>query len=103
MIVCVHEDRAEYLVGLKLTVLSLVRYCPDLPVLISCPCPPDSFRHWVGTLPNVQLLTDPNLARLSWNVKPTILLHCLNEGHRNVIWIDADILINRDFRPRLGR
>lgn len=102
MIVCVHEDRAEYLVGLKLTVLSLVRYCPDLPILISCPRPPDSFRQWAGTLPNVQLLTDPNLAGLSWNVKPTILLRCLNEGHRDVIWIDADILINRDFRPRLA-
>lgn len=102
MIVCVHEDRVEYLVGLKLTVLSLIRYCPDLPILISCPRSPDSFRQWAGTLPNVQLLTDPTLAGLSWNVKPTILLRCLNEGHRDVIWIDADILINQDFRPRLA-
>jgi len=101
-IVCVHEDRAEYLIGLKLTVLSLARHCPDLPVIVSCPHPPDSFRRWVATLPNAQLLADPNLAGLSWNVKPTILLQCLNEGHRDVIWIDADILINRDFRPRLA-
>jgi hypothetical protein len=102
MIVCVHEDRPEYLIGLKLTVLSLTRHCPDLPVIISCPHPPDTFRQWVATLSNAQLMADPNLAGLSWNVKPTILLKCLNEGHRDVIWIDTDILVNQDFRPRLG-
>lgn len=102
MIVCVHEDRADYLIGLKLTVLSLARHCPDLPVIISCPHPPDAFRHWVATLPNAQLMADPNLAGLSWNVKPTILLRCLEEGHRDVIWIDTDIIVNRDFRPRLA-
>jgi hypothetical protein len=102
MIVCVHEDRAEYLVGLKLTVLSLVRHCPDLPIIISCPHPPDSFRSWVAALPNTQLMADPNLAGLSWNVKPTLLLRCLNEGHHDVIWIDTDILIDRDFRSRLA-
>src|SRR5690348_12484723 len=102
MIVCVHEDRPEYLIGLKLTVLSLTRHCPDLPVIISCPHPPDTFRQWVATLSNTQLMADPNLAGLSWNVKPTILLKCLNEGHHDVIWIDTDILVNQDFRPRLG-
>ena len=102
MIVCVHEDRAEYLIGLKLTVLSLAHHCPDLPILISCPYPPDSFRHWVSALPNAQLLTDPALAGFGWNVKPKILLHCLSEGHREVIWIDTDILVSRDFRPRFA-
>ncbi len=102
-IVCVHEDRAEYLVGLKLTVLSLARYCPDLPVIISCPHPPDSFRDWVAALPNAQLLSDPTLGGLSWNVKPKVLLRCLAEGHRDVIWIDTDILVCQDFRPHFAQ
>lgn len=102
MIVCVHEDRAEHLVGLKLTVLSLTHHARDLPVIISCPHPPDAFRDWVATLPNAQLISDPNLCGLSWNIKPKILLRCLDEGHRDVIWLDTDILINRDFRPRLA-
>lgn len=102
MIVCVHEDRADFLIGLKLTVLSLAHHCPDLPVIISCPHPSESFRHWVARLPNAQLIADPALAGLSWNVKPKILLRCLEEGHRDVIWLDTDILVERDFRPRLA-
>lgn len=102
MIVCVHEDRAEYLTGLKLTVLSLVRHCPDLSVIVSCPYPSNAFRDWVAALPNAQLISDPALAGLSWNVKPKILLRCLDEGHPDVIWIDTDMLIVRDFRPRLA-
>lgn len=102
MIVCVHEDRADYLIGLKLTVLSLARHCPNLPVIISCPHPPDSFRHWVATLERAQLIADPALAGLSWNVKPKILLRILDLGHRDVIWIDTDILVNRDFTERLA-
>ena len=101
-IVCVHEDRAEHLVGLKLTILSLARHAKDLPVIISCPHPPESFRNWVAALPNAQLISDPALAGLSWNVKPKVLLRCLDEGHRDVIWIDTDILITQDFRPRFA-
>ncbi len=102
MIVCVHEDRTDNLIGVKLAVLSLARHCPDLPVIISCPQPPASFRRWVEALPNAQLIVDPKLAGLSWNVKPTILLHCLDDGHRDVVWIDTDILVNQDFRQRLS-
>lgn len=102
MIVCVHEDRAEYLTGLKLTVLSLARHCPDLPVIISCPYPSNAFRDWVAALPNAQLISERALAGRGWNVKPKILLRCLDLGHRDVIWIDTDMLIVRDFRPRLA-
>lgn len=102
MIVCVHEDRADYLIGVKLTVLSLARHCPELPVIISCPHPPAAFRQWVEGLPNAQLVADPALAGLSWNVKPTILQRLLEEGYPNVIWIDTDIIVNKDFRQRFS-
>ncbi len=101
MIVCIYEDRPEYLIGLKLTVLSLARHCPDLPVIISSPQPPTSFRRWAEVLPNAKLIADDDLGVSGWNVKPTILLRHLNEGHPNVVWIDSDIIVNRDFRQRL--
>jgi hypothetical protein len=102
MIVCVHEDRADYLIGVKLTVLSLARHCPDLPVIISCPHPPAAFRQWVEGLPNAQLIADPALAGLGWNVKPKILQRLLDASHPDVIWIDTDIIVNKDFKERFS-
>ena len=101
MIVCIYEDRPECLIGVKLTVLSLARHCPDLLVIISCPQPEAGFCRWAEALPNVKLIIENDLAQVGWNVKPTILLRRLNEGHSNVFWIDSDIIVNRDFRQRL--
>ncbi|MBD0304380.1 MAG: nucleotide-diphospho-sugar transferase, partial [Tolypothrix sp. T3-bin4] len=81
--------------------LSLARHCPDLPVIISCPQPCATFRRWVEDQPNAKLLAEDNLAGSGWNVKPTILLRRLGEGHSEVVWIDADIIVNQDFRQRL--
>jgi hypothetical protein len=102
MLVCIHEDRVEHLVGMKLAILSLRSCCPTLNILISVPHPPADFRTWIATLPNLQLLDDPALAGLGWNIKPTLLLHCLAEGYTDVLWMDADIIVNRDFRPRFA-
>ncbi|MBW4477946.1 MAG: glycosyltransferase family 77 protein [Tolypothrix brevis GSE-NOS-MK-07-07A] len=101
MIICIYEDRPKYLIGVKLTVLSLARHCPDLPVIISCPQPPATFCQWAEVQLNVKLLAEDDLAEVGWNVKPTILLRRLNEGHSEVVWIDSDIIVNRDFRQHL--
>jgi len=100
-IVCVHEDRVECLVGVKLTVLSLIDWCPDLPVIISCPRPPASFRNWAAALANVQVVSYPEFAGRCWNVKPAVLLRLLEEGYREVMWIDSDIIVTRNFRERM--
>ena len=34
-----------------------------------------------------------------YDVKPHVLLSLLDEGHEEVLWLDSDILICRDFRP----
>lgn len=101
MVVCIYEDRCEYLIGVKLTVLSLRHHCPDIAIAISCPQPSASFRSWVKLQPNVKLLAEDDLAEVGWNVKPTILLRRLQEGHREVVWIDSDIIITKDFRSLL--
>lgn len=103
MIVCIHEDRLEYLVGLKLTLLSIINCCQSLPIIVSSPNSPVTFRSWVKALPNVQLLEEPTLKGLGWNVKPTLLLYCLEQGYSDVIWIDSDIIIGRDFRQRFSK
>lgn len=99
MIICVHEDRIEHIAGLKLTLLSILRYRPDLSVFVSFPNSPPSLHSWLEALPNTKLIDDPALKGLGWNVKPTLLLYCLSKGYSDVVWIDADIIINRDFKP----
>ncbi|GAX37573.1 putative nucleotide-diphospho-sugar transferase [Nodularia sp. NIES-3585] len=98
MIACIYENRLDYLIGVKLTVLSLARHCPDLPVMITCPQAPESFRLWVEKQPNAELGNYDSLDGVGWNVKPSLLLQLLEEGYSDVVWIDSDIIINRDFR-----
>lgn len=102
MIICIHEDRYEHIPGVKLAILSLLRHCPTLSMIVSFPHAPVPFRTWVESLSNVDLLDDPKLAGLGWNIKPVLLLRCLEEGHTDVVWIDADIIVNQDFRSRFS-
>lgn len=95
--VCVHEDRPDCLVGLKLTVLSLRHCCPDLPIIVSCPDPPISLCKWISAFSNVQIVSYPEFIQAGWNVKPAILLRLIEAGWGEVIWIDSDIIVHRDF------
>ncbi|MCC7204538.1 MAG: hypothetical protein IT441_05620 [Phycisphaeraceae bacterium] len=102
MVICVHEDRRANLTGFKLTILSLIRHSPGLPILASCPGADESTRDWLTRLPRVQLIAEPGLSGKGWSIKPDLLLHCLDRGHQDVTWIDADILATRDIRPLLA-
>jgi hypothetical protein len=102
MLVCIHEDRVEHIPGVKLAILSLLKHCPTLPVLVSFPLAPAAFRVWVDSLSKVKLLDEAHLAGLGWNIKPMLLLRCLEEGYSDVLWMDADIIVNRDFRQRFS-
>lgn len=101
MLVCIHEDRVEHILGVKLAIVSLLKHCPNFSILVSFPYAPVSFRVWINSLPQVKLLDAPRLAKLGWNIKPTLLLHCLKEN-AHVLWMDADIIVNRDFRQRFS-
>lgn len=102
MIVCIHEDRIEHITGVKLAILSLSKHCPKTPLLVSFPNAPDTFRVWINSQPYVQFLDEPKLADLGWNIKPVLLLHCLEMGYSDVLWLDADIIVNQDFRQRFS-
>lgn len=98
---CLHEDRTFNLVGLKLAVLSLSRHCPGMPILVSCPNQ-ERLQPWLDTQPHVRLVSVPGLANRGWNVKPTVLLHCLALGYSDLVWIDSDIIVSADFRQRFS-
>jgi hypothetical protein len=101
MIVCSYEDRLSSLTGLKLLVLSMTEHASDLMLDITCPVAPQSLQQWLAQFPNVRLRMEPTWTQRGWNVKPAKLLEVLGECDDEVVWIDTDIIVNRDFRPLL--
>lgn len=102
MLIVTHDDRREAQVGMKALVLSLERHCPSVPIVVSCPNPDTEFERWLARYPHVSLLVDRSLSDRGWNIKPHILLRFLNEGHDEVLWLDSDVILADDFRPRLA-
>ncbi len=92
---------ATALLGVKLTVLSLIRFCPAHDVQVVCPSPPPDFRAWLRSLPHVTLSTEP-VVESGWNVKPGLLLRLLQQGHRDVVWCDSDLIATAPFPPLLA-
>jgi hypothetical protein len=92
--VLIHQDRPEHIAGLRLAVASLRETCPDLPVRASCPGATPELLDWL-TGHGVRAESDPRFADLGWNVKPKLLLSALAQGHRQVMWVDADVIVAR--------
>lgn len=99
VIACAYEDRPSHLLGVKLLVCSLARHAPDLQLQLTCPVADENLRRWLEAYPQVTLdVNRPSEAR-GWDVKPTLLLRLLDQGHDEVVWLDSDIILTRDFRP----
>ena len=99
MIVCMYEDRPDALDGVKLAVITLARYEPDLPVFLVSPGATPTLREWLSQYPQVELRDEP-IAESGWDVKPVLLHRRLEDGHRSVLWMDSDILLTDRF-PRI--
>jgi hypothetical protein len=56
-VVCLYEDRPTDLVGLKLLILSLEQYSPDVPIYVFFPTATYAFRQWLAQHPQAQLQT----------------------------------------------
>jgi hypothetical protein len=97
-LICTHDDRPQATTGIKLLLLSLAEHCPDVDVLVSWPHPGGEFTAWLQARPKVQVHVEPAYLGREWNIKPDLLLHCLNQGYGEVIWIDSDVIVARDFR-----
>lgn len=96
-IICIAENRPEEQVAVKLLLLSLRSYCPDVPVYLSYQGASPNFTNWLQRIPFVAFQTPNTLGNLGWNIKPHLLLDLLKQGYEEVWWLDTDILITCDF------
>jgi hypothetical protein len=101
MTICIAEDRKSRETGVKLLLLSIHRHCPTVPVELFYPAADSDFATWLEALPNVALNREPLEGKQGWNVKPHAILATMSKGHDDVLWIDSDIILYRDFRPAM--
>jgi hypothetical protein len=96
VLVCLYEDRPYQIAGLKILLLSLERHCPCWPIRLRFPDIPKSFRAWLRRFSQVSLYEERLPSRGSYNVKPSVLLDGLATGADTCLWLDTDILVNRN-------
>jgi hypothetical protein len=101
MVIVSFEDRTRDTIGLKLLVASLARHVPGVPLRITCPVADDDLRSWLSSQDLVSLDESKELLGKGWDAKPSLLLLHLDRGEDEVIWMDSDIVVTRDFRPLL--
>jgi hypothetical protein len=96
VLVCLYEDRPYQIAGLKILLLSLERYCPSWPIHLRFPEIPSAFRIWLQRFPQVRLFDERLPSWGSYDVKPTVLLDGLSTQVDACLWLDTDVLINRE-------
>jgi hypothetical protein len=96
MIICIAEDRADFEPSIKLLLMSLMRHCPNFSIRLFFPPAKEEFVSWTKQYEQVKLNVDPLPTAYSHNVKPQALLHLMDEGYDDIVWIDSDIIVARD-------
>ncbi len=86
---------------MRLAVASVRRHCPDLPILASCSNASSDLQRWLSERCEAGVYVDAQFDELTWNVKPKTLLWAVDHGHRQVLWLDADVVLSADFRSPL--
>jgi hypothetical protein len=94
MVVCLYEDRAYQVPGVKILILSLNRYCSRWSIRLRFPGISDEFRKWVRQFEQVTLIEERLTRSGSYDVKPTVLLDGLNSGASECLWLDTDVIVN---------
>jgi hypothetical protein len=96
---CLAENRADCETGLRLAILSLSLHCPDTPVYVYRPAFNAQFEPWVRRFPQVTLIPEAPVGSSTWNCKPHAMKPLFANGHREIVWLDSDIIVTRDCRP----
>jgi hypothetical protein len=97
MLICIYDNRPESEPAVRLLIASLKEKSPDVSVrLYHNPRSPD-FASWIRQFNHIDYRPAEFPDELAYNVKPHVLLHALCDGHENVVWLDSDILVARDF------
>ena len=103
MIVCTHQCEATGPRGMRLLLESLHAQEPGLPVVVyACA----EFRQGLESLP--EGLFPEFRPPVGTGVRPTrrrasTLLSLLEEGHREVVWLDSDVILTHPIRPLLQK
>ena len=97
--ICIAEDREVCEACLKLLLLSLKLHSPETLIHLCYPPANDAFRTWIEKCPQVRLRTAPLKDGYGWNVKPQAIMQLMDQGFDEVIWIDSDVIVNRNLRP----
>jgi hypothetical protein len=96
-VICIAEDRLSCETAVRLLLMSLHRHCGDQRVELFYPPANRVFRAWLERFPAVNLNATPVPGAWGWNVKPQAILTLFERGYGDVLWIDSDILITRNF------
>lgn len=95
-LVCAYENRPEYEDGVRVLVASLHRASPDMKLRLFHNPGSADFGKWLEQFPNVDWRPAELPAEQGWNIKPHVLLDALDDGHEQVVWLDADLLVASD-------
>ena len=97
LLICAYENRMENEDGVRVLVASLAKASPHLKLRLYHNPGSEDFDQWVAQFPMVDWRPAHLSADKNWNVKPWILLEALDDGYQDVLWLDADLLVSRDF------
>jgi len=102
LLVCSYEDRPEALDGLVFMAESLFRTDPAVCLHLTVPDAPPAVRAWAQRRPEVALSTKRPDGVTGWDIKPWLLLDELSAGNREVLWLDADMIVTRPISSMLA-
>jgi len=101
--ICVAEDREICEPSLKLLLLSLNKYSPGTVINLFYPPAKGCFLSWINKRPQVRLQTSYLKSGYGWNVKPQAIMHLIDSGYDEVIWIDSDVIVRGNPIPMFAR
>jgi hypothetical protein len=93
-IVCLHEDRLGHFPGIQFAIASLQQYSPELRIALSFPNSSPEAEKWIAEQPAICRIKIDSSSKKGWNIKPDLVLMLLEQGYGQVIWLDADIIVN---------
>jgi len=102
-IICLAEDREVCEPSLKLLLLSLNKHCAEREINLFYPPAKDEFFTWIKKHSQVRLQTDHLTNGYGWNVKPQAMMKMIDQGFDEVVWIDSDVIVNRNILRIFGQ
>ncbi|WP_147321235.1 hypothetical protein [Rhodoferax lacus] len=93
-LICLYEDRETHVVAVKLLIISIRKFHPELTIRLHFPSPNISFKTWIENIPNIELITKALEGTGSYNIKPHVLIDGLRTGAKTCLWLDTDIILD---------